>query len=174
MSSEKRIILPVDQNNIVFPKDLIPANVEQFVCDVQADGRLVLTPLDGVLRSSVEPLLLDDTSESPEGLPNVIDFRKAKRRHQSADLKKKRMASEVKQNVPSNEPLNFIKLHLFSSRIEAEMVGEILKQAEIPYLIQSEDIGIFGPGASPVPGGVRMVVREADLEYAKALLAGII
>jgi hypothetical protein len=69
---------------------------------------------------------------------------------------------------------DFILLHLFQLRMEAEMAGEILSQAEIPYLIQSEDIGIFGPGASPAPAGARLLVRETDLEDAKALLSGLI
>lgn len=58
--------------------------------------------------------------------------------------------------------------------MEAEMAGEILKQAEIPYLIQSEDIGIFGPGAGPAPMGARLMVRQDDLQDAKVLLSGLI
>jgi len=54
------------------------------------------------------------------------------------------------------------------------MAAEILKQAEIPYLIQSEDIGIFGPGGSPAPAGARLLVSREDLQDAKALLAGLI
>lgn len=70
--------------------------------------------------------------------------------------------------------MDFILLHRFSSRMEAEMAGEILKQAEIPYLIQSEDIGIFGPGAGPAPMGARLMVRQDDLQDAKVLLSGLI
>ena len=69
---------------------------------------------------------------------------------------------------------DFTLLNLFPSRMEAEMAGEILKQAEIPYIIQSEDIGLFGPGASPAPAGARLLVREADLDDAKSLLSGLI
>ena len=58
--------------------------------------------------------------------------------------------------------------------MEAEMAGEVLKQAEIPYLIQSEDIGIFGPGASPAPAGARLLVPQEDLQDAEILLAGLI
>lgn len=58
--------------------------------------------------------------------------------------------------------------------MEAEMAGEILKQSEIPYLIQSEDIGIFGPGAGPAPMGARLMVRQDDLQDAKVLLSGLI
>lgn len=56
--------------------------------------------------------------------------------------------------------------------MEAEMAGEILKEAEIPYLIQSEDIGIFGPGASPAPA--RLMVRKGDHGDASILLTGLI
>lgn len=69
---------------------------------------------------------------------------------------------------------DFTVLHLFPSRIEAEMAGEILKDAEIPCLVQSEDIGLFGPGAGPAPAGARLMVRKGDIEDAKALLAGLI
>ncbi len=70
--------------------------------------------------------------------------------------------------------MDFVLLHRFPSRIEAEMAGEILKQAEIPYVIQSEDIGIFGPGSSPAPMGARLMVRSDDFQDAKVLLAGLI
>lgn len=70
--------------------------------------------------------------------------------------------------------MDFILLHRFPSRMEAEMAGEILKQAEIPYLIQSEDIGIFGSGAGPAPMGARLMVRQDDLQDAKVLLSGLI
>lgn len=70
--------------------------------------------------------------------------------------------------------MNFVLLHRFPSRIEAEMAGEILKQAEIPYLIQSEDIGIFGPGSSPAPMGARLMVRQEDFQDAQVLLSGMI
>jgi hypothetical protein len=69
---------------------------------------------------------------------------------------------------------DFVVLHFFPSRIEAEMAEEILKEAEIPCLIQSEDIGLFGPGAGPTPGGARLMVRKGDVEDAKALLTGLL
>lgn len=70
--------------------------------------------------------------------------------------------------------MDLILLHRFPSRMEAEMAAEILKQAEIPYVIQSEDIGIFGPGAAPAPTGARLMVPPEDLEDAKVLLSGLI
>lgn len=173
MSSEKKIILSVDQHTVVFPKDLIPAEIQQFSCTVRADGSLVLTPLDGALKPLRTQAKTGVSGESSEVFENVIDFNAARQRVQHRAHPQKPAAC-LAGKPSSDEPFNFVKLHLFSSRLEAEMVGEILKQSEIPYLIQSEDIGIFGPGASPVPGGVRMAVREADLDYARGLLAGLI
>lgn len=69
---------------------------------------------------------------------------------------------------------SFIRLHRFPSRMDAEMIGEILKNARIAYLIQSEDIGIFGPGAGPSPAGARLMVRKEDLQEAKELLRGLL
>ncbi len=50
------------------------------------------------------------------------------------------------------------------------MAAEILARVDIPFLIQSDDIGIFGPGAVPAPAGAKLLVREEDLSEAKALL----
>lgn len=70
--------------------------------------------------------------------------------------------------------MDFVLLHRFPSRLEAEMAGEILEKAEIPHLIQSDDIGIFGPGATPAPGGAHLLVHPEDLPDARILLAGLI
>ncbi len=70
--------------------------------------------------------------------------------------------------------MDFVALHDFSSRVEAEMAGEILEQAGIPFLIQSEDIGIFGPGGGPAPTGAQLLVRLEDLPDATTLLTGLI
>ncbi len=174
MSSEKRFILSVDQDKIVFPKELLPNEVEQYLCNVHSDGRMVLTPINASVQLESEKTDDPGLLQSEEGFENVIDFKNARRRYQKSDLNKGKKPRLPRKDADQEEPFSFVTLHLFSSRLEAEMVGEILRQAEIPYLIQSEDIGIFGPGASPVPGGVRMVVRESDLEYAKGLLAGLI
>jgi len=64
----------------------------------------------------------------------------------------------------------FIGLSVFPSRLEAEMAGEILAGVKIPFIIQSEDIGIFGPGAVPAPSGAKLLVREEDFQEAEALL----
>lgn len=68
------------------------------------------------------------------------------------------------------EKSRFIQLSVFPSRLEAEMAGEILGRVEIPFLIQSDDIGIFGPGAVPAPSGAKLLVREEDFSEAESLL----
>ena len=66
--------------------------------------------------------------------------------------------------------MGYIKLRTFSSRMEAEMAAELLKKAQIPFIIQSEDTGIFGPGNMPSPRGARVLVPEEDMQRAQDLL----
>lgn len=108
--------------------------------------------------------------------PNVLSFPDVWNRQERQIQKRKKIArSDVAEKMgPLEAETGFVKLHLFPSRLEAEMVGEILKQSEVPYLIQSEDIGIFGPGAATGPGGACMAVRKTDLDYAKRILSGLI
>ena len=54
--------------------------------------------------------------------------------------------------------------------MEAEMAAELLKNAQIPFIIQSEDTGIFGPGNMPSPRGARLLVPEGDIKRAQELL----
>ena len=176
MRSKKRLILPLHQNGLVLPQAFIPKNTEAFVCDLQEDGRLMLSPV----AASAEGPSKNSASSTPlapaADFPNVIDFQEGRVRLKKQTRQKKK-AAEVSKSEEARRAgtrTDFVKLHLFSSRMEAEMVGEILKQAEIPYLIQSEDIGIFGPGASPAPGGARIGVRRADLEDARIMLSGLI
>jgi len=174
MASKKRLTIRVDQNRLVLPQALISEKTEAYTCELQADGRIVLSPVAAAASDKIvkpaEPL------QRPTDFPNVIDFRESQARLKKPMQKNKKApkVSKTKTEDTSGSETGFVKLHLFPSRLEAEMVGEILKQAEIPYLIQSEDIGIFGPGAAPAPGGARLRVRKADLEYAKVILAGLI
>ncbi len=181
MMSKKRLILPLDQNKLVLPQALIPEDTKAFMCEQFEDGRIVLSPLPDAME---DPLLSAEAEKQHHvqtRFPNVIDFRESRIRLKNQE-QKARLVSKTKQNQVSRTELaeksvadtRFVKLCHFSSRLEAEMLGEILKQAEIPYLIQSEDIGIFGPGAAPVPGGVRITVRKADIDDAQHALAGLI
>ena len=69
--------------------------------------------------------------------------------------------------------MGYTKLRTFSSRMEAEMAAELLKKAQIPFIIQSEDTGIFGPGNMPSPRGARLLVPREDVKRALVLLKGI-
>jgi len=42
--------------------------------------------------------------------------------------------------------MEFVEIARFSSRLEAEAIGHALDQYDIPFLVQSSDIGVFGPG----------------------------
>lgn len=56
------------------------------------------------------------------------------------------------------------KVARFPSRLEAEAVGNALDQYDIPFLVQSEDIGIFGPGHTGMTpqGAVLLVPAEYE------------
>jgi hypothetical protein len=66
--------------------------------------------------------------------------------------------------------MDYTKLRTFPSRMEAEMAAELLKKAQIPFIIQSEDTGIFGPGSMPSPRGARLLVPEETIKRAQDLL----
>ncbi len=181
MTSKKRFILPLDQNKLVLPQALIPKNTKAFMYEQLQDGRIVLTPIAASTEDHFLTSEAEKHDEAQTHFSNVIDFRESRIRLKNQEQKAKKASKTRQAQVPQAEwaersavDTGFVKLCHFSSRLEAEMLGEILRQAEIPYLIQSEDIGIFGPGAAPVPGGVRIAVRRFDLEYAQRALSGLI
>ncbi len=45
--------------------------------------------------------------------------------------------------MPSDK---LVKIATFDSRLEAETIGHALDQYDIPFLVKSEDVGVFGPG----------------------------
>lgn len=63
---------------------------------------------------------------------------------------------------------DFVTVARFGSRLEAETIGHALDPHDIPFLIQSDDVGIFGPGMTGVtPSGAKLMVpadRRADVE----------
>ena len=65
----------------------------------------------------------------------------------------------------------FVRVAQFPSRLEAESVGHALDPHDIPFLVQSADIGIFGPGhTGATPGGAALLVPEEKLEEVSRLL----
>jgi len=171
MATQEKRIIEIDENKITLPADLIPKNITRFSIEAMTDGRLVLNPIaPGSQVFSGSPTL-SQTIDKTRGLAEIVDIRIGRKRTKKAEPKKQRQEKD-EDNFSSGD--HFVSLHHFSSRMEAEMIGEILKQSELPFLIQSEDIGIFGPSAAPAPGGARLVVRRTDLQYARTLLAGLI
>ena len=67
--------------------------------------------------------------------------------------------------------MEFVEIARFSSRLEAETIGHALDQYDIPFMVQSPDVGMFGPGmlgASPV--GASLCVPSDRLEEVRELL----
>ncbi len=174
MATKRRQILMVNRNGIVLLNDLIPKDVTMFEYECNEDGRIVLTPFPGA--QSPEPVQIEaeERENKKVNRGQLIDFRLGQARRAKQGRKGGTKVRTKTSNLPSEQDEQFVRLHSFPSRMEAEMVGEILNQAEIPFLIQSDDIGIFGPSAAPAPGGARLVVRQADLDAAKGLLSGLI
>ena len=54
----------------------------------------------------------------------------------------------------------------FRTMVEAEMAAGLLREAEIPYLIQSAE----GVGVVPMPGGATILVRRSDFSQAARVL----
>ncbi|MCG8457863.1 MAG: DUF2007 domain-containing protein [Holophagales bacterium] len=66
---------------------------------------------------------------------------------------------------------NLVEIAVFPSRLEAETVGHALDQHGIPFLVQSHDVGMFGPGmVGFTPGGASLQVPEEHLEEVRRLL----
>ena len=67
--------------------------------------------------------------------------------------------------------MEFAEIARFSSRLEAEAVGHALDQFDIPFLVQSADIGMFGPGMiGNSPAGAQLLVPQDREEEARELL----
>ena len=58
-----------------------------------------------------------------------------------------------------------VEIARFPSRIEAESVGHALDQYGIPFVVRSDDVGIYGPGMtgwSPQGASLWVASRQAD------------
>ena len=68
--------------------------------------------------------------------------------------------------------MKFVELARFDSRLEAEAIGHALDQYEIPFLVQSAGVGMFGMGMvgkSPVP--VSLCVPDNRIDEVRELLS---
>lgn len=173
-TSKNKRILFVNESKITLFNDLIPKDVTMFEYERKEDGRIILTPFSSGSSASSDASAAGQEGQETPKRGKVIDIEMAQAIRKKRSRKKRMETHQNKSEEAPGDKEQFVRLHLFPSRLEAEMLGEILTQSEIPFLIQSEDIGIFGPSATPAPGGARMVVRKADLEIAKCLLAGLI
>lgn len=71
--------------------------------------------------------------------------------------------------------MDFVEIACFDSRLEAETIGHALDQYDIPFIVQSSDIGMFGPGmigTSPV--GARLMVPENRVAEVRDLLSCVV
>lgn len=68
--------------------------------------------------------------------------------------------------------MDFKEVARFSSRLEAEAVGHALDQYSIPFLVQSADVGMFGPGMTGwSPQGAKLLVPADRVEEVQELLS---
>ena len=67
--------------------------------------------------------------------------------------------------------MKYVEIARFNSRLEAETIGHALDQYDIPFVVQSPDIGIFGPGMTgSSPLGASLQVPEDRVEEVEELL----
>jgi|GEM_PF-468518 len=68
--------------------------------------------------------------------------------------------------------MEFVEIASFSSRLEAETIGHALDAHDIPFMVQSPDIGMFGPGfMGATASGAALLVPEDCAARARELLA---
>ena len=67
--------------------------------------------------------------------------------------------------------MNFVEIARFGSRLEAETIGHALDQYDIPFLVQSADVGMFGPGMiGTSPAGAQLLVPRDRIDEVRELL----
>ena len=68
--------------------------------------------------------------------------------------------------------MDFKEVASFNSRLEAEAVGHALDQYSIPFLVQSADVGMFGPGMTGwSPQGAKLLVPADRVGEVQELLS---
>ena len=71
--------------------------------------------------------------------------------------------------------MDFVEIALLPSRLEAETIGHALDQYAIPYLVQSHDVGMFGPGMTgTTPGGAALLVPADRVDEVRELLSCVV
>lgn len=70
---------------------------------------------------------------------------------------------------------DLVEIAHFSSRLEAETIGHALDAYDIPFLVQSPDIGMFGPGhMGTTVVGASLLVPGACADEARELLSCVV
>ena len=70
--------------------------------------------------------------------------------------------------------MDYQEVARFNSRLEAETVGHALDQYSIPFLVQSADVGMFGPGMTGwSPQGAALLVPADKVDEVHELLSCI-
>jgi len=69
----------------------------------------------------------------------------------------------------------FVQIGRFDTRLEAEAIGHALDQYDIPFIVKSDDIGIFGPGhVMSTPQGASLWVPASRKREVAELLSCVI
>jgi len=76
---------------------------------------------------------------------------------------------------PSETSSELVEIARFSSRLEAESIGHALDQYEIPFVVRSDDVGIFGPGMTGwSPQGASLWVAAGQVDEVRKLLSCVV
>ncbi len=71
--------------------------------------------------------------------------------------------------------MDYVEIATFASRLEAETIGHALDQHDIPFLVQSHDIGMFGPGMTGfTPSGASLQVPADRVDEVRELLTCVV
>lgn len=71
--------------------------------------------------------------------------------------------------------MEFVEIARFPSRLEAEAIGHALDPHGIPFMVQSSDVGVFGPGMTGMsPGGAALCVPEDRVEEVQQLISCVV
>ena len=73
------------------------------------------------------------------------------------------------------KPSELVEIARFSSRLEAESIGHALDQYDIPFVVRSDDVGIFGPGMTGwSPQGASLWVAAGQVDRVRELLSCVV
>ncbi len=68
-----------------------------------------------------------------------------------------------------------VEIARFSSRLEAESIGHALDQYGIPFLVRSDDVGIYGPGMTGwSPQGASLWIAADRVDEVRELLSCVV